>query len=162
MARPPPWSLRETADSKLRSLRQPRHSMLLTSISQYGNPFLCACSAGRQSGNSPKLTPRPSNPWRTTIKEYGYEYRRKVRHPTNAGRISRDGTEDRPQKIQAAPGKGCAGSHLAEKGLKRSDLWPVIGSKSRVSEIIAGERSISKSQAKRLAAFFHVPVELFI
>ena len=51
---------------------------------------------------------------------------------------------------------------LAEKGLKRSDLWPVIGSKSRVSEIIAGERSISKSQAKRLAAFFHVPVELFI
>ena len=51
---------------------------------------------------------------------------------------------------------------LAEKGLKRSDLWPVIGSKSRVSEIIAGERSISKSQAKKLAAFFHVPVELFI
>ena len=51
---------------------------------------------------------------------------------------------------------------LAEKELKRSDLWPVIGSKSRVSEIMAGSRSISKSQAKKLAAFFHVPVELFI
>jgi HTH-type transcriptional regulator/antitoxin HigA len=51
---------------------------------------------------------------------------------------------------------------LAEKGLRHSDLWPVIGSKSRVSEIIKGSRSISKSQAKKLAAFFHVPVELFI
>jgi HTH-type transcriptional regulator/antitoxin HigA len=51
---------------------------------------------------------------------------------------------------------------LAEKGLRRSGLWPVIGSKSRVSEIITGNRSISKSQAKKLAAFFHVPVELFI
>lgn len=51
---------------------------------------------------------------------------------------------------------------LAEKGLKGSDLWPVIGSKSRVSEILKGKRSISKSQAKKLAAFFRVPVELFI
>jgi HTH-type transcriptional regulator/antitoxin HigA len=51
---------------------------------------------------------------------------------------------------------------LAEKELRRSDLGPVIGSKSRVSEIITGKRSISKSQAKKLAAFFHVPVELFI
>ena len=51
---------------------------------------------------------------------------------------------------------------LAERGLRKSDLWPVLGSKGRVSEIIAGSRSISKSQAKKLAAFFRVPVELFI
>lgn len=51
---------------------------------------------------------------------------------------------------------------LEEKGLKQSDLGPVVASKSRVSEIIAGKRSISKDQAKNLAAFFHVPVELFI
>ena len=51
---------------------------------------------------------------------------------------------------------------LEEKGLKPSDLWPVVGSKSRVSEILAGKRSISKDQAKSLATFFHVPVELFI
>ena len=51
---------------------------------------------------------------------------------------------------------------LAERGFRKSDLWPVLGSKSRVSEIIAGNRSISKSQAKKLAAFFRVPVELFI
>ncbi len=51
---------------------------------------------------------------------------------------------------------------LEEKGLKPSDLWAVVGSKSRVSEILAGKRSISKDQAKSLATFFHVPVELFI
>ncbi|MGO8734120.1 MAG: helix-turn-helix domain-containing protein [Terriglobia bacterium] len=51
---------------------------------------------------------------------------------------------------------------LAEKELGRNDLQPVIGSKSRVSEIIPVKRSISKNQAKKLAAFFHVPVELFI
>jgi HTH-type transcriptional regulator/antitoxin HigA len=51
---------------------------------------------------------------------------------------------------------------LEEKDLKPSDLWPIIGLKSRVSEILAGKRSISKDQAKRLAAFLHVPVDLFI
>jgi len=51
---------------------------------------------------------------------------------------------------------------LSEKGLRQGDLVSVIGSKSRVSEIIAGNRSISKSQAKKLAGFFRVPVELFI
>lgn len=51
---------------------------------------------------------------------------------------------------------------LAEKGLKPSDLWSVIGLKSRVSEILAGKRSSSKDQAKKLAAFLHVPADLFI
>jgi HTH-type transcriptional regulator/antitoxin HigA len=51
---------------------------------------------------------------------------------------------------------------LEQRGLSAKDLWPVIGSKSRVSEILAGKRSISKDQAKRLAEFFHVGVDLFI
>ena len=51
---------------------------------------------------------------------------------------------------------------LEEKRLKPSDLWPVIGSKSRVSEILSGKRSTSKAQAKRLADFFHAPIELFL
>jgi len=70
--------------------------------------------------------------------------------------------EDRNIPLPAAkPGKMLR-HLLTEKGLRQGDLVPVIGSKSRVSEIIAGSRSISKSQAKKLAAFFHVPVELFI
>jgi HTH-type transcriptional regulator/antitoxin HigA len=51
---------------------------------------------------------------------------------------------------------------LEQRGLKPIDLWPVIGSKSRVSEILAGKRSISKQQARKLAEFFRVGVELFI
>lgn len=51
---------------------------------------------------------------------------------------------------------------LEQRNLKASDLWPVIGSKSRVSEILAGKRSISKEQAKKLAEFFHLGVGLFI
>jgi HTH-type transcriptional regulator/antitoxin HigA len=51
---------------------------------------------------------------------------------------------------------------LEERGLKPSALWPVLGSKSRVSEILSGKREISKDQARKLAAFFHVGVQLFI
>ena len=51
---------------------------------------------------------------------------------------------------------------LEQRGLAPKDLWPVLGSKSRVSEILAGRRSISKDQAKKLAEFFHVGLDLFI
>jgi len=51
---------------------------------------------------------------------------------------------------------------LEQRGLAPKDLWPVIGSRSRVSEILAGKRSISKDQAKKLAEFFHVQADLFI
>jgi HTH-type transcriptional regulator/antitoxin HigA len=51
---------------------------------------------------------------------------------------------------------------LEVRGLQPKDLWPVLGSKSRVSEILGGKRSISKEQAKKLAKFFHLGVELFI
>jgi len=51
---------------------------------------------------------------------------------------------------------------LEQRGLAPKDLWPVVGSKSRVSEILAGKRSMTKEQAKRVAEFFHVGVELFI
>jgi HTH-type transcriptional regulator/antitoxin HigA len=51
---------------------------------------------------------------------------------------------------------------LEERGLRPSDLWPVLGSKGRVSEILSGKRAISKAQAKTLAAFFRVGVGLFL
>ena len=51
---------------------------------------------------------------------------------------------------------------LDQRGFSAKDLWPVIGSKGRVSEIVAGKRPISKDQAKKLAEFFHVGVDLFI
>jgi HTH-type transcriptional regulator/antitoxin HigA len=51
---------------------------------------------------------------------------------------------------------------LEQLGLKPSDLWPVIGSRGRVSEFLAGKRSTSKEQAKKLAEFFHVRADLFL
>ena len=51
---------------------------------------------------------------------------------------------------------------LEQRGLAAKDLWRVIGSTGRVSEIVAGKRPISKDQAKKLAEFFHVGVGLFI
>ena len=51
---------------------------------------------------------------------------------------------------------------LEQRGLEPHDLWPVLGSKSRVSEILSGKRAISKAHAKKLAAFFHVPVDVLI
>jgi HTH-type transcriptional regulator/antitoxin HigA len=51
---------------------------------------------------------------------------------------------------------------LEQRGLEPHDLWPVLGSKSRVSEILSGKRAISKAHVKKLAAFFHVPVDLLI
>lgn len=51
---------------------------------------------------------------------------------------------------------------LEQRGLAPKDLWPVVGSKSRVSEILARKRAITKEQAKKLALFFNVSVELFL
>jgi HTH-type transcriptional regulator / antitoxin HigA len=51
---------------------------------------------------------------------------------------------------------------MEERSLQHRDIWQVIGNKGATSEILNGKRSISKAQAKKLAAFFRVPVELFI
>lgn len=53
--------------------------------------------------------------------------------------------------------------HLMEaRSLMQKDLREVFGSKGIASEVFHGKRSISKTQAKRLAEFFHVSAELFI
>jgi HTH-type transcriptional regulator / antitoxin HigA len=51
---------------------------------------------------------------------------------------------------------------MEERGLKHKDIWPILGNKGAATEVLAGRRSISKAQAKRLAEFFRVPVDLFI
>lgn len=51
---------------------------------------------------------------------------------------------------------------MEERRLKHKDIWPVLGNKGAATEVLGGRRSISKSQAKPLAEFFHVPVDLFI
>ena len=51
---------------------------------------------------------------------------------------------------------------LAQRGLKPAALAVVLGSRGRVSEILAEKRSISKVQAKRLGDFFRVSPAAFI
>ncbi len=51
---------------------------------------------------------------------------------------------------------------MEERGLKHKDIGPVLGNKGAATEILSGRRSISKAQARRRAAFFRVPLDLFI
>jgi HTH-type transcriptional regulator/antitoxin HigA len=51
---------------------------------------------------------------------------------------------------------------MEERGIKQSQLWDVFGSKGVASEVLNGKRSISKSHARALADYFHVPVDLFV
>ncbi len=51
---------------------------------------------------------------------------------------------------------------MEDRGIKQIDLLPVFGSSGITSEVVNGKHSISKAQAKKLAAFFKVSVELFI
>jgi HTH-type transcriptional regulator/antitoxin HigA len=51
---------------------------------------------------------------------------------------------------------------MDDRGLKHKDIWPVLGNKGAATEILNGRRSISKAQAKRLADFFQVPIDLFV
>jgi|SRR5256714_1293842 len=53
--------------------------------------------------------------------------------------------------------------HLMEaRGLKPKDLWELFGSRGIASEVLNGKRSISKTQARKLAEFFRVSTDLFI
>ena len=51
---------------------------------------------------------------------------------------------------------------MSERGLKQADMLPIFGSRSVVSEVMSGKRGITKTQAKALAQFFKLPVELFL
>ena len=51
---------------------------------------------------------------------------------------------------------------MEDRELKQKDLVHIFGSTGITSEVVNGKRSISKAQAKKLAEFFKVSVELFI
>lgn len=70
--------------------------------------------------------------------------------------------EEKHYPLPSSPPHRMVAFLLEQRGLKPSALWTVLGSKGRVSDVLSGTRAISKDQAKKLAAFFHVGVELFI
>ncbi len=70
--------------------------------------------------------------------------------------------EDRVYAIEEATPLEMLKHLIEENNLKQSDLLHIFGSSGIASEVVNGKRSISKSQAKKLAEFFNVSVELFI
>lgn len=51
---------------------------------------------------------------------------------------------------------------MEDRGTRQTELSALFGSSGVASEVINGKRSISKSQAKKLAAFFRVPIDVFL
>jgi HTH-type transcriptional regulator/antitoxin HigA len=70
--------------------------------------------------------------------------------------------DEKHYPLRSSPPHQMVAFLLEQRGLKPSALWPVLGSKGRVSEVLSGKRAISKDQAKKLARFFPIGVELFI
>jgi HTH-type transcriptional regulator / antitoxin HigA len=51
---------------------------------------------------------------------------------------------------------------MDQHGLTRAGLIPVLGTASRVSEVLAGKRDLSMTMVKRLRERFHIPADLLI
>jgi HTH-type transcriptional regulator / antitoxin HigA len=51
---------------------------------------------------------------------------------------------------------------LDQHGLSRSDLVPILGTASRVSEVMGGKRELSMTMVKRLRERFHVSADVLI
>jgi HTH-type transcriptional regulator/antitoxin HigA len=53
--------------------------------------------------------------------------------------------------------------HLMDQhGLTREDMVPLLGTASRVSEILRGKKELSMAMVQRLRARFHLPADLLI
>jgi HTH-type transcriptional regulator/antitoxin HigA len=51
---------------------------------------------------------------------------------------------------------------LDQHGLTRADLVPILGTASRVSEVLRGKKGLSMRMVQRLRARFRVPAELLL
>ena len=51
---------------------------------------------------------------------------------------------------------------LEQQGLTRKDLEPMIGSRTRVSEVLSGKRGLSLAMIRRLSAGLGIPADVLI
>src|SRR5580704_13115759 len=51
---------------------------------------------------------------------------------------------------------------MDQHGLSRADLVPLLGTPSRVSEVMTGKRELSMSMVRRLRDRFHISADLLI
>jgi HTH-type transcriptional regulator/antitoxin HigA len=73
-----------------------------------------------------------------------------------------DEYEERRYPIRRASPQQTLRHLMDARKLTQKDLWKLFGSKGVTSEVFHGKRAISKTQAKKLADYFAVGVELFI
>src|SRR5580704_12546577 len=53
--------------------------------------------------------------------------------------------------------------HLMDQhGLSRADMVPILGTPSRVSEVLTGKKELSMAMVQRLRARFRVPADLLL
>jgi HTH-type transcriptional regulator/antitoxin HigA len=53
--------------------------------------------------------------------------------------------------------------HLMDQhGLSRADMTPILGTPSRVSEVLRGKKGLSMAMVQRLRARFHIPADLLL
>jgi HTH-type transcriptional regulator/antitoxin HigA len=51
---------------------------------------------------------------------------------------------------------------MDQHGLSRADLVPLLGTASRVSEVLSGKRDLSMSMVRKLRERFHIPADILI
>jgi HTH-type transcriptional regulator/antitoxin HigA len=51
---------------------------------------------------------------------------------------------------------------MDQHGLSRADLVPILGTPSRVSEVLRGKKELSMTMVQRMRARFRVPAELLL
>lgn len=51
---------------------------------------------------------------------------------------------------------------MDEHGLTRADMVPILGTASRVSEVLSGKKGLSMTMVQRLRARFRVPADLLL
>ncbi|HEX5958408.1 MAG TPA: helix-turn-helix domain-containing protein [Hyphomicrobiaceae bacterium] len=49
---------------------------------------------------------------------------------------------------------------MNQHGLTRADMAKILGTPSRVSEVLSGKKGLSMAMVRRLRARFHVPADL--
>lgn len=70
--------------------------------------------------------------------------------------------EEKHYPIPDAPPHEVLQELMRSRGLRQRDLLSIFGSDGIASEVVNGKRNISRNQAKALAEFFRLPVDLFI
>ncbi len=70
--------------------------------------------------------------------------------------------EEAHHPIPESPGYRILQHYMEVRGLRQTDLQPILGSRGVTSEIVNGKRSITKDQAKQLGTLFGVSPAVFI